>query len=156
MFEANSGIENIWGQLPKPPHVLIDGTFLLDWTIAKHFHGDHIIICGGQDRALLQDGPIRTLDHVCSVAQKQESVHTHHTHTIPLIKNCVNSSLLHSIATSVCVSIVMAVCVLVLLWERVCVCEREWVCIVAVCSLSVQYSTWLFLFLSIIMEVGCV
>lgn len=41
--------------------------------LAKHFHGDHfIVVWGGQDHALLQDRPIRTLDQ-----PKQESVRTH-------------------------------------------------------------------------------
>ena len=79
-------------QAPRLCHtVLTDSISLLDWTIAKHFHGDHVIIRGGQDCALMQDGPIRTLDPLWPVAQEQESVHTHththsHTQTIPLMK----------------------------------------------------------------------
>lgn len=47
------------------------------WTIAKHFHGDHVIVFGGQDCALLQDGSVRTVGHPCPVTQKQESVYRH-------------------------------------------------------------------------------
>ena len=70
-------------QAPRLCHtVLTDSISLLDWTIAKHFHGDHVISRGGQDCALMQDGPIRTLDPRRPVAQEQESVYTNtHTHT---------------------------------------------------------------------------
>ena len=70
--------------LSSPTHTsecLIDSISLLDWTIAKPFHGDHIIIRGGQDCAPLQDGPVRTLDRLCPASQEQESVHTH-KHTL--------------------------------------------------------------------------